>query len=293
MTALGQRNKLQVLRDTPQGLYLEGPPLGDILLPRRYIPATGARPGDWLDVFVYLDSEDRLVATTERPLAMVGEFACLKVLGVSNRAGAFLDWGLSKDLLLPFAEQTKPLAENDRVVVHVHLDDRTHRIVASARLNRFLDRQPPAYPIGQAVQLLVTGRAPHAYNVIVQNAHRGLVYLNEAPTPLVTGQKLTGFVRKLRTDGWVELSLGATRARSVAPLRVQLLQALRQNQGRLPLDDASPPEQIRERFGVSKNAFKQALATLYRQRRIRFTQPGIELVGKPAPANSRAGRTGD
>jgi len=278
MADIGKRNKLPVLHEAPPGLYLDGGERGEILLPRRYIPATGAVPGDVFDVFVYLDSEDRLVATTEKPLAMVGEFACLKVLSVNNRVGAFLDWGLSKDLLLPFREQLKPVAPNESVVAYVYLDSESSRIVATTRISRHLNQQPPPYRLGQPVRLLITGRSPRCYNAIVENAHRGLLYQNEVPTQLVTGQQLTAYVRKYRTDGWIELSLGATRAKTVAPLTVQILRLLQSNAGRLAFDDSTPPAQIQEHFGVSKNAFKQALATLYRQRRICFTKPGIALV---------------
>jgi len=278
MAEIGKRNQLRVVREAPPGLYLDGGPRGEVLLPRRYIPATGAVPGDLFDVFVYLDSEDRLVATTETPRAMVGEFAWLKVLSVNQRVGAFLDWGLAKDLLLPFREQAKPVRANDWVIAHVHLDPESQRIVASTRLNRFLNPAPPPYRVGQPVPVLITGRTHHGYNAIVAHAHRGLLFSADVPAPLTPGQQLTAHVRKIRTDAWVELSLGQRSAQRVAPLTIRILQALGNNHGRLDCDDDTPPETIRARFGVSKNAFKQALATLYRQRRIRFTHPGIESV---------------
>src|SRR4051812_48869898 len=155
MAVIGKRNILSVVRRSQRGLYLDGGEHGEILLPGKYIPP-GAAPGHLLDVFIYLDSEDRLVATTETPLAMVGDFACLKVLEVHPRMGAFLDWGLSKDLLLPFREQAFPVRRGDRVVAHVYLDVKTNRIVASTRLNRFLSRQRPDFKNGQPVHLLIT-----------------------------------------------------------------------------------------------------------------------------------------
>ena len=175
MAILGKRNLLSIVRESAPGLYLDGGDLGEILLPGRYIPA-GLKPKDKLDVFVYRDSEDRLVATTETPLVMVGEFAGLKVISVNQNIGAFLDWGLAKDLLLPFREMETPLRVGERVVVYVCLDVKTNRILATARLNRHLNRDTPAYRDGQPVSFLITGRTPLGYNAIVENAHRGLLY---------------------------------------------------------------------------------------------------------------------
>ncbi|MCG3149539.1 MAG: Conserved virulence factor B [Verrucomicrobiae bacterium] len=279
MINIGKRNALRVLRETSAGLFLDGVELGDILLPGRYIPP-GTKPGDLLNVFVYLDSEDRLVATTETPRAMVGEFAFLPVVNVNPRVGAFLDWGLAKDLLLPFGEQDRPVRRGQTVLVGILFDATSQRIIATTRLNRLLNLQPAAYVAGQQVNLLITARTPLGYNVIVENAHRGLLYHTAGVAPLQPGQKVRGFVRQLRPDGKIDLSLDATGYKRVEPLADQILEALRANHGRLAYDDSSPPEAIREKFGVSKNAFKLALGALYKQRRIRFAPPGIELVTK-------------
>ena len=277
MVNIGKRNTLRVLRDTPPGLYLDGGNELAILLPGRYIPP-GTVPGDSLDVFVYLDSEDRLVATTETPLAMVGEFAYLQVISVNPQIGAFLEWGLAKDLLLPFREQEKPLRVGQRVVVGLVLDPHSHRIFATTRLGRHLNLQPPTYIEGQPVNLLITSQTPLGYNAIVENAHRGLLYHSNLGTALTVGQKIQGFVRKVRTDGKIDLSLDIGGYKRVAPLTDQILSALQVNAGRLAFDDASAPQEIRDKFGVSKNAFKQALGALYKKRRIRFLKPGIELI---------------
>jgi uncharacterized protein len=271
---LGRRNTLRVMREASPGLFLDGGELGDILLPGRYI-ARGTKPDDLLDVFVYLDSEDRLVATTETPHAMVGEFAYLKVVSVAVGIGAFLDWGLAKDLLLPFREQANPVRRGQWVTVGIFLDPTSNRIVATTRLSRHLNRQPPTYTEGQPVNLLITSQTPLGYNAIVENSHRGLLY-HTTGAALVPGQKGQGFVRKLRTDGKIDLSLDVAGYKRVEPLKDQILQALQANQGRLAFDDTSSPQSIREKFGVSKNAFKLALSALYKQRRIRFTKPGIE-----------------
>jgi predicted RNA-binding protein (virulence factor B family) len=277
MAAIGQRNLLPVVRTSTPGLYLDGGPLGEILLPRRYIPRNAA-PGDLLDVFIYRDSEDRLVATTETPHAAVGEFACLKVISVNRQIGAFLDWGLGKDLLLPFREQDLPVRPGQQVVVFIYVDPKTDRIVATTRLNRHLNRTPPNYRPGQPVQLVIVGKTPLGYNAIVENAHLGLLYHNDLSITLKPGQKVKGFVRTVRPGGKIDLNLDASGYQRVASLTDQILEALARNGDRLDLDDDSSPAVIRERFGVSKKAFKQALGALYKSRRIRFLNPGIELL---------------
>jgi uncharacterized protein len=277
MAIIGKRNTLSIQREAPPGLYLRGGELGEILLPRRYIPAD-VKPGDKLDVFVYLDSEDRIVATTEKPYATVGEFACLEVVSINPRVGAFLDWGLQKDLLLPFREQEGPVRIGQKIVVFIHLDAKTNRIIASARLHRHLSRDTPSYADGQSVNILVIAETPLGYSAIVNNAHRGLLYRDQMSAPLVVGQKLKAFVRTVRPGGKIDLSLDASGYRRVASLQEQIVQALEGQGGRLAFDDDSSPETIREAFGVSKKAFKQALGALYKHRRIRFTRPGIELL---------------
>ena len=277
MAILGKRNLLSIVRESAPGLYLDGGNLGEILLPGRYIPA-GLKAKDKLDVFVHRDSEDRLVATTETPLVMVGEFACLKVVSVNQNIGAFLDWGLAKDLLLPFREMQTPLGVGDLVAVYVCLDVKTNRILATARLNRHLNRDTPAYRAGQPVSFLITGRTPHGYDAIVENAHRGLLHQGHLAAPLAVGQKLKGFVRTVRSGGKIDLSLDAAGYKRVAPLTNQIIEALERNGGKMAFDDDSSPAAIRETFGVSKKAFKQALGKLYKSRRIQFQKPGIQLL---------------
>ncbi len=279
MAAIGKRNTLSIVRESAPGLYLSGGELGEILLPRRYIPRA-LQQGDKLDVFVYLDSEDRLVATTERPLATVGEFACLEVVSVNPRVGAFLNWGLAKDLLLPFREHENPVRVGQKVVVFIYLDPKTHRIVASARLQRHLSRDTPSYAHGQRVKLLITGQTPLGYHAIVNQAHRGLLYRDQMAAPLTVGQELIGFVRTVHLNGKIDLSLDASGYQRVASLQQQIVSALERAGGRLAFDDDSSPEAIRDVFGVSKKAFKQALGALYKRRRIRFAKPGVELLDR-------------
>jgi hypothetical protein len=277
MAILGKRNLLSVVRASQPGLYLDGGDLGEILLPGRYIPADLA-PKQKLDVFVYRDSEDRLVATTETPNGMVGDFACMKVISVHPQAGAFLDWGLEKDLLVPFREQEFPLRAGDWAVVYVGLDARTDRIIASTRLNRHVSHDVPAYRDGQPVNLLVAAKTPLGYQAIVDNAHLGLLYDSQLASPLKIGARMKGFVRTVRSSGKIDLSLDAAGYKRVEPLTNLIVAALNMSGGRLPFDDNSSPEVIRQQFGVSKKAFKQALGKLYKSRRIAFANPGIELL---------------
>ncbi|MBI5686292.1 MAG: GntR family transcriptional regulator [Verrucomicrobia bacterium] len=277
MALIGKLNRLRLVRHAPPGAFMDGGELGEILLPRRYVPQNAA-PGDELELFVYRDSEDRLVATTEKPLATVGDFACLKVLTVNRDIGAFLEWGLAKDLLLPFREQISSLRPGQRVMVHVYLDPKTNRIVATARLKRHLSRSQPPYLPGQSVRLVIADKTPLGYNAIVEGTYMGLLFTNNRPSNLEVGQQVKGFVRAVHPGGKIDLSLDAAGYQRVAPLVDQIVETLRQNGGRLPFDDNSSPESIRDKFGISKKAFKQAVGKLYKARRIRFLNPGIELI---------------
>jgi predicted RNA-binding protein (virulence factor B family) len=280
MALIGQRNLLPVLRSAPPGYYLDGGTHGEILLPGRYIPK-GVIPGGIMDVFVYRDSEDRLVASTETAHAAVGEFALLRVISINPRIGVFLDWGLEKDLLLPIREQSAPLHAGDWIVVRVALDEKTDRIIASTRLNRYLNLTPPTYREGQPVKLIVIDETPLGYNAIVEHAHRGLLYHSDLAGPLTVGQPLDGYVRAVREDGKIDLALDRAGYRRIGPLTEQIVEALRESQGHLPYHDGSTPEEIRLVFGVSKKAFKQAIGALYRDRKITIEASGIRLAVKP------------
>lgn len=277
MAEIGKFNFLRVVRQASQGLYLDGGAYGEILLPRRYAPPS-AIPGSDLEVFIYSDSEDRLVATTETPYAVVGEFACLKVLGFNHRIGAFLDLGLSKDLLLPMSEQNGHVAPGDRIIVHLMLDERSDRLVATMKLNRHINRTKPLYQDGEAVDLLITDETPLGFNAIVENAHWGLLYHSDLNAALQPGQRMKGFVKTVRPDGKIDLRLDDTGYQRISPLTQKILDKLKESGGHLDLDDSSPPEAIRYAFGVSKKSFKQAIGALLRERRIRFERGGVQLV---------------
>ena len=277
MASIGQYNQLRIVREASPGLYLHGEELGEILLPRRYVTQTTV-VGSHLRVFVYRDSEDRLVATTETPHAQVGEVAFLKVVSLNQRLGAFLDWGLSKDLLLPMRELNGPVEVGGRVVVAIFLDPINGRIVASRRLNRHLDKTLPTYAEGQRVGLLIAGETPLGFKAVINHAHWGLVYAGELAKPLSIGQEMDGYIRKVREDGKIDVGLDAAGYGRVKPLTEQIIAAMTAQGGRLSCDDQSSPEVIRQAFGTSKKAFKQAVGALYRERRIRMTKPGLELT---------------
>lgn len=279
MAQLGIRNSLRVVREAPPGLYLDGGTLGEILLPRRYIPAN-TKFGDHLDVFVYRDSEDRLVATTETPLAMVDECAFLRVVSVKPGVGAFLDWGLEKDLLLPLREQTRPLRADEWVVARIAIDPKSDRIVATQRLNRWLDLTPAAYAAGQAVKLLIESVTPLGFRAIINHTHLGLLYHSDLANPLRIGQAVDGYVRAVRPDGKIDLALDPAGYRRIGPLTEQIMEALKESGGHLPFHDKTPPEEIRAAFNTSKKAFKQALGALYRAQRIIIEPDGFRLAGK-------------
>lgn len=277
MTVLGKKNTLRVTRETPHGFYLDAGEEGEILLPRKYI-TRGTVPGSELDVFVYRDSEDRLTATTETPFAMVGEFAVLRVTGVNREIGAFLDWGLQKDLLLPFREQEYPVAVGQSAVVYVHLDPRSDRIYATTRLSRHLSATPPQYVPGQPVDIIIIRETPLGYIALVEGAHLGLLYHSSQTELFEPGKKVQGYIAAMRPDGKIDLTLESSGQQRVMELKDQILAELKANDGCIKLDDESSPDDIRAAFGASKKAFKQAVGTLFKQRRIRFTKPGIELI---------------
>jgi predicted RNA-binding protein (virulence factor B family) len=279
MAEIGRISKMTVLREAAPGLYLDGGSLGEILLPGSDLPpGTAIRAGDTLEAFVYLDSEDRLVATLRQPLAQVGEFAALKVAEVHPRLGAFLAWGLPKDLLLPYREQSRPVREGQTVVVFVFCDAKSQRIIASSRLNRHLNPAPAPYPPGAAVRALVATRTPLGYVVIVENEFAGFIYADQLTRPIEPGQRLKLFVRERRPDGKLDLNPAPLGYRKVLDVKPSILAALRRHGGRLPYSDDTPPEVIREQFGCSKKSFKQALGALYKERLIRLTGTGIELL---------------
>ncbi|MBX8519526.1 GntR family transcriptional regulator [Pseudomonas cichorii] len=278
MALIGRYNSLQVVKHTNFGLYLDGGPDGEILLPNRYIPKDiPSEDEDWLNVFVYLDSEDKLLATTEKPKVQVGEFASLKVVEV-NSIGVFLDWGLPKDLLLPYSEEKRTLQAGDYCVVHVYLDKKTRRITATARLDRYLDKTPANYSAGQEVDLLVAEATDMGFKAIINNKHWGLIHKNEVFKFLRPGKQEKGFIKEVRSDGNISLSLQPVGAEAADSLNAKILAKLRENNGVLPVSDKSDPQVISGLFGVSKGNFKKAIGALYKQGQIVIHPDRIELT---------------
>lgn len=267
---IGQYNTLTVIKAVDFGLYLDGgnpndEGWGEILLPARYVPAD-TNVGDEINVFVYFDSEDRIIATTEKPKACVGEFAYLRAVDV-NAAGAFLDWGLPKDLLVPYVQQAKKMRQGAYYVVYVYQDDESERVTASAKLSRYLDKTPPAYPRGEKLSGLIMAKTDLGYKVIIENQHSGMLYHNEVFTTLNIGQRVNVFIQKIRDDGKIDLRLERPKQQS-SELEQRILDKLAANNGILRLSDKTPPEEIYRVFSVSKKHFKRAISHLYKQRLI-------------------------
>ncbi|SDH43898.1 S1-like domain-containing RNA-binding protein [Pseudomonas abietaniphila] len=278
MALVGRYNSLQVVKHTNFGLYLDGAQDGEILLPNRYIPKDiPSEDEDWLNVFIYLDSDDKLIATTEKPKVQVGEFASLKVVEV-NSIGIFLDWGLPKDLLLPYSEEKRPLKAGDYCVVHVYLDKHTRRITATTRLDRYLDKVPANYTVGQEVDLLVAEETAMGFKAIINNKHWGLIHKNEVFKFLRSGKQEKGFIKEVRSDGNISLSLQPVGEQLSSSLNAKILGKLRENNGVLPVSDKSDPAVISNLFGVSKGNFKKAIGALYKQGQIVIHADRIELV---------------
>ncbi|MDF7810007.1 S1-like domain-containing RNA-binding protein [Hymenobacter sp. YC55] len=276
---LGDYNELEVAREVDFGMYLTSDD-GDMLIPRKYIPE-GTRVGDMLRVFVYRDSEDRLIATTLDPLAKVGDFAALTVRDVTP-LGAFLDWGLEKDLFLPYRNQRRSLRVGQRETVYVYLDDTSDRIVATAKWERALPTDEP-FPgrVGDEVRLFVADETELGYKVIVNGTHQGLLYHNEVFRPLRLGDTPTGYVRVIREDGKLDISLQRVGYDEALAAADTLLEALRKApDGKLPLGDKSEPDDIYRRLGMSKKVFKKALGTLYKRGEVQLYPEYTQLTTK-------------
>lgn len=276
MVRIGKISTLEVVKFTDQGVYLDGGPYGEILLPNRYVPLN-CNEGDDVDVFIYFDSEDRIVASTDFPLGMVDEFAYLKVVEVAG-VGAFLDWGLPKDLLSPFREQAQKMEVGRSYLVRIYVDKVTGRIVASSKINRFLNIEEVNFAVGDEVNLLISNRTDLGYNAIINGTHLGILYSNELFKPIKTGDKVTGFIKKIREDGKIDLSLEKQGYEKVDPVLGQIIEKLKENGGFLAVSDKSDPELIVKLFGISKKTYKKAVGALYKNKQITIEDNGIRLI---------------
>lgn len=278
MLALGKMNRLTVKKQVKFGFYLDALSWGEILLPNNVAPAS-LQIGQELDVFLYLDSEDQLIATTEKPKVKVGEVATLEVVAVT-KIGAFVNWGLKKDLLVPFSEQHIPLKEGQKYLMYCYVDN-SNRIVASTKLDRHLHKTTPPYNTGDKVSIVIAEQTDIGYKAVVNNQYWGVLYKGDVFKPLRRGDMLTAFITKVRDDGKIDLRLNASTHKQAQELTTTIVKKLEQNGGKLALTDKSSPELIYDTFGVSKKAYKQAIGALYKDKKIVISEHGIVLV----PAN--------
>jgi hypothetical protein len=266
MVQIGKINRLSVKGTQAYGIHLDGGASGDILLKDKYA-ARKYQPDDKIDVFVYVDRDQRLVATTQKPYATVGEFAKLKVVS-NSAAGAFMDWGLESDLFVPKSEQQDNMREGKSYVVFIFLSEKNNRITASSKLDKFLDLQPPEYEEGEEVDLIVYAQTDLGYNAVVNSAHIGMIYENEVFQKLVIGQRLRGYVKKIREDLKIDLRLQQTGYQIIDDVSQTILNIINDSSGTVAVTDKSPPEDIYNLFGVSKKVFKKAIGALYKKRLI-------------------------
>ncbi|WP_415899151.1 S1 RNA-binding domain-containing protein [Neptuniibacter sp. QD48_11] len=276
MAAIGKYNTLEVIKEKDFGVYLDAGELGEILLPKRYCPED-LEVGDSIRVFIYLDTDDYLIATTETPKAIVDEFAMLKVSEV-NDVGAFLDWGLSKDVLLPYSEQkNRPVEVGKRYLVRLYLDKNTNRIVASTKIDKFLDKTPPRYKAGEEVQLVIANRTDLGQKAIVNHEHWGLIFRSDVLKTVYPGQKFKGYIKEVRADGKINLSMQKPGYSKVVDTVQQILDMMDEQEGFITINDKSSPEVIYKHFGISKKAFKMAVGALLKQGKITIEPGGLRL----------------
>jgi predicted RNA-binding protein (virulence factor B family) len=284
MITLGNYNTLRIVKKVDFCLYLDGGENGEILLPTRYVP-DGSAVGDEIEVFLYLDQDERLIATTEHPLAKVGDFAWLEVSWV-NQYGAFLNWGLMKDLFCPFREQKMRMQKGQSYIVFVTIDEESYRLMATAKVEKHLALLTPAelnaqgkpYLHGTEVELLIWQKTDLGFKVIIDNRYQGLIYENQVFQPLHSGDRLKGFIDHIRQDGRADVTLQPTGHQHAEAFSEVLLQYLKDNNGYCDLGDKSPSELIEDRFKVSKKTYKRAIGELYKKRLITITPEGIRLT---------------
>lgn len=267
---------MTVVKKVDFGFYLDGGDEGEILLPQRYVPK-GLKVDDEIDVFVYLDQDERPVATTEKPLAKVGDFAYLEVKWV-NEYGAFLGWGLMKDVFCPFREQKKRMLRGESYIVHLHVDEESYRIVASAKVEHYLAGDKPPYKQGEEVELLVWQKTDLGFKVIVDNKYPGLLYQDQIFQYVHTGDRMKGYVGNVRPDGKIDVTLQKTGRQQTTDFAEVLYQYLLDNDGVCDLGDKSEADDIYERFHVSKKVYKKAVGDLYKRRLITVSPMSISLV---------------
>lgn len=282
MLKIGKYNNLKILRDTKVGLFLGDPekdPEGihDVLLPNKYVP-NEFEIGEELIVFVYLDHEQRPVATTLEPYILLNEFALLRVNYI-NQVGAFMDWGMEKDILVPFKEQARPMEKGKRYLVYLYMDPKTNRLVASSKTNQFLNNETLTVEKGEEVELIVSHITEIGINVIINEKHKGLLYKDEVYDDSIrTGDRMRGYIKNIRPDNKIDVSLQKQGYESIEPNAEKILDELRASRGFLRLNDNSHPEDIKTVLKMSKKTFKKAIGALYKEKLIEIKEDGIYLV---------------
>lgn len=276
MIKVGKYNTLEVVKLVDFGVFLDGgEDFGNILLPKSSVPA-GTELGDKIEVFIYFDSEDDVIATTKQPLAQVGDFALLRVVGICG-VGAFVDWGLDKDLLVPFSEQRRRLEVGQDIMVRIYTDKASGRIVGSTKFNRFLDKTPANYKVGQEVQVMIAEVTDLGYKAVIEEAHWGLIFKTEAFGKLFPGKKLKAYIKEIRPDGKINLSLQKAGRGKVDDLADKIMTTLARKGGFVPLSDKSSPDDIFKEFRTSKATFKKTIGGLYKKGLIIIERDGIRL----------------
>ena len=277
MIQVGTYNELEVAKELDFGIYFREGDV-EILMPTKWVPQ-GTKIGDVLNVFVFRDSDDRLIATTVKPLATADTFAFLEVKQV-NEIGAFLDWGMDKDLLVPFREQAQRMEPGKSYVVFVYLDEETDRLVGSTKLSRFIIREDVDVQEGDIVDLLIYSETDLGFNAIVNDLYTGLIYKNEIYEAIRVGDKMQGFVKRVREDEKIDLSLQKSGYELVDDVKWRILKLIKEENGFLALNDNSTPEEIKAKLQISKKAFKKAIGALYRERLVKLTDKGVALIDK-------------
>lgn len=275
MIEIGKWNTLEVLKELDFGIYLDGKEQGEVLMPIRYVPKD-VKIGDTIDAFIYFDSEDRIIATTEKPFAQVGDFALLQVVSVSG-IGAFLDWGLMKDLFVPFREQKQKMEVGYTYVVYIYVDEMSGRIAGSAKVENFLDKTPPEFKEGQEVDLIIYMQTDIGYKAVINNTHTGVLFDSDVFRTLHRGEHTKGYIKKIREDLKIDLLLNKPGYEKVDEISKKILDKLKEEKGFIALSDKSPADDIYDMFGISKKNFKKAIGALYKARTITLEENGIKL----------------
>ncbi|EGR2226238.1 GntR family transcriptional regulator [Vibrio parahaemolyticus] len=277
MIKIGQINSLEVIKKADFGVFLDGDDYGSVLLPNKHVPE-GTELGDHIEVFLYFDSESQLAATIDKPIAQVGEWGLMKIEGI-NQTGAFVNWGIKeKDLLIPFSEQRARFTAGQNILVYVYTDKASGRIVGTTKFNKWLDKTPANYEVNEEVDLIIAERSQLGYKAIVNGKHWGMIFPSDVFGKMFIGKKLKGYIKQVREDGKIDLSLQKVGVAKMDDLSSKIIDLLEKKGGFLPLNDKSSPEAIFDAFRTSKGTYKKTIGGLYKQGKIVIEKDGIRLA---------------